>query len=145
MAVCCNKILIMKKALLCLFFAALLCEAKVERFWVRCPTELLDTPIPKGIGGGVWRDGTNEVAKTLREFVYPHLTFDMGDGTTLFRLAHRQNPYGKTGGGWRMHNTNENDMNRWNGFLAPYGYGRSMWLSSEEAWELIDTLNGDTP
>lgn len=103
--------------------------------YARVPTELMETSIPEGIKFSVVQgeDGT-ERQKTLREFVFTHLTWDMDDSTTIFRLA-----CDESGRGYRyIRGTDEDDMIDWEFYLTQFGaYGADTWLTHEEVMQLI--------
>lgn len=112
--------------------------------WAHCKTELMDTLIPKGVAYGsieiepaVCDEEGDELVpavtrqKTLREFVFPHCTHDLEDGTTVFLLACKQKSYGRDIG------VEEEDLMDWNQYLSNYGHGEDTWLTPEEAQELM--------
>ena len=109
--------------------------------YARVPTAAMETPIPDGVKfstaptGKHTGKGEKRVAvtrqKTLREFVFPHMTHDLDDGTTVFLLAC------KTHSTYRMEGVDEQDLIDWNAFLTPYGHGRKTWLNQEERDALL--------
>ena len=100
--------------------------------FARVPTESMETLIPEGVPystiptGEVVGDESVTRQKTLREFIFSHMTRDMEDGTTVFLLACR------THSTYRMKGVDENDIIDWLGFLAPYGITEADLLSLEE-------------
>ena len=112
--------------------------------WAHCKTELMNELIPVGVPCGTIEEAPatydeegNELTqpvrrqKTLREFVFPHLTHDLEDGTTVFLLACKQKSYG------RDHGVEEKDLIDWNMYLSNYEYGENTWLTTEEAMALL--------
>lgn len=103
--------------------------------YARVDNQLMSTPVPDGVAySKTWDDGADESRqRTLQEFVFKHLSWDLGDGTTVFRLACDQ-----SGKGQRYYRpTIEEDIALWNYFLTPYGHGSTNWLTHAEAMVLI--------
>ena len=112
--------------------------------WAHCKTELMEELIPVGVPYGTvevepaeYDEDGNELTpavtrqKTLREFVFSHLTHDLADGTTVFLLAAKQKDYG------RDYGPEEDDLNDWHLYLSNYGHGKETWLTTEEAMALL--------
>lgn len=103
--------------------------------YARVPTALMESEIPEIVPfSTTTNEDGEERQRTLREFVFSHRTWDMEDGTTIFRLACDQ-----SGKGYRHERgTDENDLMDWNGFLSPYGYGEDTWIEHEQVMELTN-------
>jgi hypothetical protein len=107
--------------------------------WARVPTELMETLIPEGVEYSTIfvEPATEETEavtrqKTLREFVFPHCTHDLQDGTTIFQLACNQKAYGRDIG------VNDDDHAQWNSYLSAYGdYGSDSWFDRDGKNSLI--------
>lgn len=93
--------------------------------FVECDTALLDTPIPVGIKWSAKADGTQ---KTLREFIFTHMTYDFGNGRTVFLLASKEAP------DYRNDGATVEDLQLWEQYLTAYGYPSDVWKTLGE-WE----------
>lgn len=122
------------KLLVGVMLLALSCVADdiIVRYAV-VPTPLMATEIPvtdPPIAYSTERDGSQ---RTLRTFVFSHLTWDLPNGETLFRLA-----CDESGKGYRYKTgTKDKHLLDWDYFLAAYGYGEDTWLTQEEAMDLL--------
>lgn len=133
----------MKKILLLTLIASLAFgQNKISDFakgkdivaYVIVTNDKLDELIPAHIDYSMKYDSKGgKSQRTLREFLFQHLIWDLGDGTTLIRLA-----CDESGKGYRyIDGTKQNDMALWNSFLSPHGYGVNTWLNHDEAMVLI--------
>jgi len=94
--------------------------------FVECDESMLDTLIPAEAKWGLREDGTQ---KTLREFLFTHMTRVVAEGRVVILLAAKEAP------DYRMVGVNEQDLEDWDGYLTPCGHGSDQWMTQEEVNE----------
>lgn len=104
--------------------------------FVECDESMLDTLIPAEAKWGLKTTGEvdeNEepiyIQKTLREFLFAHMTRVVAEGRVVILLAAKEAP------DYRMVGVNEQDLEDWDGYLTAYGYASDQWMTQEEVNE----------
>ena len=100
--------------------------------FIEAPKSFLTTPIPVGVKwSSKLADEVNEHGysfmeqKTLGEYIFPHMTTDLGD-TVIILLAAMEAPY------YRRQGVTADDLNEWSQYLTAHGFSFDKWLTFEE-------------